>query len=177
MNIAVFCASSDNVGSEYRQLAHSLGEWIGRKGHVLVYGGATGGLMDEVAGGAHSENTEIVGIIPQSVIDRGRMSDLPTELLKVSDLGERKAMLKEYADVFVALPGGFGTLDEMMDAISARKLAETDARTIIVNVNGFYDGLEMLIGRFNADGLGKPVDAECYSIVYSFDELIEELSR
>lgn len=176
MNIAVFCASSDNVGPEYRQFAYALGEWIGRKGHTLVYGGATGGLMDEVAKGAHAENAEIVGIIPQSVIDRGRTSNLPTELLKVADLGERKAMLKEYADVFVALPGGFGTLDEMMDAISARKLAETDARTIVVNINGFYDGLEAQISRFNADGLGKPVDTECYSIVHSFDELIDALS-
>lgn len=175
MNIAVFCASSDNVGQEYRDFAREFGKWIAREGHVLVYGGATGGLMDEVAKGAREEEGEVVGIIPESIVERGRLAEYPTELLRVGSLAERKELMKEYADVFVALPGGFGTMDEMIDAISACKLGEVEAKTIIVSVNGFYAPLAAQIERFTQEGLGKKNDAECYSIVNNMAELVEEL--
>lgn len=175
MNIAVFCASSDNVGQGYRDFARELGRWIAREGHTLVYGGATGGLMDEVARGAREEEGEVIGIIPESIVERGRLAEWPTEIMRVGSLAERKEMMKEYADVFVALPGGFGTMDEMIDAISACKLGEVEAKTLIVNVNGFYDSLKAQIERFVSEGLGKKNDAECYSIVRDMAELTAEI--
>ncbi len=170
MNIAVFCSSSDNVGEKYRKVAFALGEEIARRSHTLVYGGATGGLMDEVAKGAKSLDGEIIGIIPEEIVERGRLSDLPTELYRVENLGERKAMMKEMADLFIALPGGFGTMDEMMDAIAARKLGETEAMTVIMNIDGFYDPLVGQIERFTAEGLGKAVDKEGYAVACDIEE-------
>lgn len=172
MNIAVFCSSSDKVGEKYRKVAFALGEEIARRGHTLVYGGATGGLMDEVAKGAKSLDGEIVGIIPEEIVERGRLSDLPTELYRVENLGERKAMMKEMADLFIALPGGFGTMDEMMDAIAARKLGETEAMTVIMNIDGFYDPLVGQIERFTAEGLGKAVDKESYAVACDIEETL-----
>lgn len=173
MNIAVFCSSSDNVGEQYRKAAFTLGAEIARRGHTLVYGGATGGLMDEVAKGAKNLDGEIIGIIPEEIVERGRLSELPTELYRVDSLGERKEMMKEMSDLFVALPGGFGTMDEMMDAISACKLGETEAMTVIMNINGFYDPLVAQIERFTAEGLGKANDTECYAVAKSIDEIWE----
>ena len=171
MNIVVFCASSDNVGEQYRTVARELGRKIARCGHTLIYGGAIGGLMDEVAQGARDEDGEVIGIIPESIVERGRMSELPTTLYRVDTMAERKEMMTEMADLFIALPGGFGTLDEMMTTISACKVGETEARTIIVNINGFYDALVEQIRRFTAEGIGKANDSECYSVVNSIDEL------
>jgi len=172
MNIAVFCSSSDKVGEKYRKVAFELGAEIARKGHTLVYGGATGGLMDEVAKGAKSLDGEIIGIIPEDIVERGRLSDLPTELYRVESLGERKEMMKEMSDLFIALPGGFGTMDEMMDAIAACKLGETDARTVIMNIDGFYDPLVEQIKRFTAEGMGKANDADSYFVATDIEEAL-----
>ena len=110
MNICVYCSSSDQVCDEFKQLATELGKWMANSGHTLVYGGATGGLMGAVAEGAAAAGGDIVGIIPECIVDKGRKSDLPTELFVVGDMAERKTMMKEYADVFVVFPGGFGAL-------------------------------------------------------------------
>lgn len=173
MNITVFCSSSEAAGPELRALARGLGELIARGGHTLVYGGATGGLMDEVAAGAARHDGQIIGIIPDCIAEAGRTSTLPTQLFRVETLAERKAMMMEYADLFVALPGGFGTLDEMMSSISAAKVGETEARTVIVNYDGFYDCLLGQIEHFTAAGLGKENDRRCYATARSLSEIAD----
>ena len=119
MNICVYCSSSDLVCDEFKQLATEFGKWMAKSGHTLVYGGATGGLMGAVAEAVANVEGDIVGIIPECIVEKGRKSDLPTELFVVGDMAERKTMLKEYADLFVVFPGGFGTLDELFDTISS----------------------------------------------------------
>lgn len=173
MNITVFCASSDNIPESYVSEARRLGAWIATNGHTLVYGGSKGGLMDAVAIGASTAGGEIIGIIPDSIADRGRSSSLPTSLLRVADLSERKQLLLEYADVAVVLPGGFGTLDEMFCAISAHKVGEADALTVIFNFEGFYDHLLAHIRHFSDMGIANPAYNDCYRIANSFDELTE----
>lgn len=177
MNIAVFCASSDNIPNSYVQQATILGQWIARNGHTLVYGGAKGGLMDAVADGAASCKGDIIGIIPDSIAERGRSSSLPTSLLRVADLSERKQMLLEYADVAIVLPGGFGTLDEMFCAISSRKVGDSDALTIIFNIEGFYDHLIAHIHRFNEMGIANPLYDQCYCVADSLDNLFQTINN
>lgn len=173
MNISVFCASSDNIPASHIAQARLLGEWIATEGHTLVYGGAKGGLMDAVAEGTASAGGEIIGIIPDSIAERGRSSSLPTSLLRVADLSERKQMLMEYADVAIALPGGFGTLDEMFSAISARKVGEADATTIIFNFEGFYDHLLAHIRHLTEMGIANPAYNECYMVATTLNEITE----
>ncbi len=154
MNICVYCSSSDQVRDEFKQQATELGRWMARNGHTLVYGGATGGLMSAVAQGAADEGGDIVGIIPECIIAKGRKSDLPTELFVVGDMAERKSMMKEYADIFVVLPGGFGTLDEMFDTISSCMVGEHDKLTILYNPDNFWECLLLQFNKIMEEGLG-----------------------
>ena len=139
MNIAVFCSSSNHIADHYRQSAFQLGKLIAEDGNVLVYGGATGGLMDSVAEGAKSKSGDIIGIIPQAVIKMRRQSTIPTELIIVDTMSERKEKMKSISDVFVVLPGSYGTLDEMLDIIASGVVGEHKKPLILVNENGFYE--------------------------------------
>ncbi len=181
MNISVFCASSDSVKEEYRIQAKQLGNWIARNEHTLVYGGATGGLMQAVALGASELDGEILGIIPDTIIERGRTSDLPTQLFKVSSMSERKAMMIEYSDLFVVLPGGFGTLDEFFDTTSSCMVNEHDKYTILYNPDNYWEGLIMQIERMKKENLAYNVsNAARLKIANSIEEifsLIETLEN
>jgi uncharacterized protein (TIGR00730 family) len=139
MNIAVFCSSSNNIAFHYKQAAFHLGELIAESGNTLVYGGATGGLMDSVAEGAHSKNGKIIGVIAQAILKMDRKSALPTELILVETLSERKVQMRVISDFFIVLPGSFGTLDEMLDIIASGIVGEHKKPLILVNQDGFYD--------------------------------------
>jgi len=139
MNIAVYCSSSNHIANRYKEVAFQLGEFIAECGNTLVYGGATGGLMDSVAEGAQSKNGEIIGIIPKAVMKMNRQSSLPTELITVETMSERKAEMKAMTDVFVVLPGSYGTLDEMLDIIASGIVGEHRKPLIILNQDGFYN--------------------------------------
>ena len=178
MNICVYCSSSDQVRDEFKQLATEFGKWMAQKGHTLVYGGATGGLMSAVAEGAANVSGDIIGIIPECIIEKGRKSDLPTELFVVGDMAERKTMMKEYADVFVVLPGGFGTLDEMFDTISSCMVGEHDKPTILFNPDNFWEGLLLQFDKILKEGLGyKFTRNGNLKVVGTLDELKEVIGE
>jgi len=139
MNIAVFCSSSNHIADRYRTEAYRLGELIAESGNTLVFGGATGGLMDSVALGASSKKGKIIGVIPQAVIKMNRQSQLATELITVGTMSERKANMKELSDVFIVLPGSYGTLDEMLDVVTSAIVGEHKKPLYIVNQGGFYN--------------------------------------
>ena len=139
MNICVFCSSSNNIAGRYKQAAFQLGELIAGSGNKLVYGGATGGLMDAVAEGAKSKEGEIIGVIAQAIIKMKRISLLPTELIQVETMSERKALMKTMSDAFIVLPGSYGTLDEMLDIVASGVVREHKKPLILVNQDGFYD--------------------------------------
>lgn len=151
MNIAVFCSSSSHIASKYKQVGFKLGEMIVQAGHSLVYGGATGGLMDSVSEGAASKNGHIIGVIPQAVIRMNRQSSLPVQLISVKTMSERKAVMKELADIFVVLPGSYGTLDEMMDIIASGIVGEHRKPLILINQDGFYNHLIAQVEQMSAE--------------------------
>lgn len=139
MNIAVFCSSSNTIADNYKLVGFRLGKLIAETGNTLVYGGATGGLMDAISEGAQSKGGKIIGVIPQAVIRMNRQSALPTQLITVATMSERKAEMQRHSDVFVVLPGSFGTLDEMLDIIASGIVGEHNKPLIIINQGGFYD--------------------------------------
>ena len=138
MKVCVFCSSSNNIPEKYKQSAYRFGQFLANKGITLVYGGATGGLMDAVAQGAKAGDGEIIGVIPDIIIKMNRLSHLPTQQIIVSTMSERKMRLKQEADAFVVLPGGYGTLDEMFDVIASGNVGEHRKPLICVNEDGFY---------------------------------------
>lgn len=141
MNIAVYCSSSNHIADKYKEQGVRLGEMIAEGGDTLVYGGATGGLMDSVSSGAAARGGKIIGVIPQAVIRMNRQSQYPTELHTVETMSERKALMKDLSDAYIVLPGSFGTLDEMMDIAASGVVGEHRKPLILVNQDGFYNQL------------------------------------
>ena len=146
--VCVFCSSSNKIADEYKQSAFRLGELIAESGNTLVYGGATGGLMTAVAEGASLKKGEIIGVIAEPIIKMNRQSDLPTQLISVKEMSERKQKMKEIADFFVVLPGGYGTLDEMFDVVASGTVGEHRKPLFLVNENDFFkhflQGIELM---------------------------------
>jgi uncharacterized protein (TIGR00730 family) len=164
MNIAVYCSSSNHIAQDYIKVAYQLGEWIAESGNTLVFGGATGGLMSAVSEGAFSRNGRIIGIIPQAVIRMKRQSPLCTEFIAVDTMSERKALMKATADIFLVLPGSYGTLDEMFDVIASGVVGEHKKPLIILNQKGFYDDLNNWTQRMLSEGF-LPVTHQNYKPV------------
>lgn len=152
MKVAVFCSAKDCIPSDYLSLGTALGTWLAQQGFELVYGGATGGLMSttslaykETSKQLQKADNRLIGVAPECVIKMGRKAPDCDEFYKVEKMSERKQMMRDLADCFVCLPGSYGTLDEMMDVISAGIVGEHDKPVYVLNYNHFYDGLEALV--------------------------------
>ena len=122
MRICVFCGASPGKDPRYRAAAHEVGEGLARRGIGLVYGGGRVGLMGAVAEAALAAGGEVIGVIPQGLVDRELAHPGLTELHVVDTLHERKAIMADLADAFIALPGGLGTLEELAEVVSWAQL-------------------------------------------------------
>lgn len=156
-------------------MARVLGREIAAKGHTLVYGGATGGLMDAVAEGAAEMKGEIIGVIPEIIIKSNRLSELPTQMIVTVDMSERKKRMREEADVFVVLPGGYGTMDEMFDIIAAGTVGEHRKPLICVNEGGFFDDLLRQIEKMRQEAFTPKHESYKPIFVNNWRECIEEI--
>ena len=139
--IAVYCGSANGNHPAYRAEATALGEAIAKAGLGLVYGGATVGLMGAVADAALNGGAEVIGVLPEVLSDREIAHTGLTSLEFVPTMHERKARMHELADAFIALPGGYGTLDEMLEALTWAQLRMHAKPCILVNTLGYWDGL------------------------------------
>jgi len=138
--VCVFCASAEGASPQYLEAAELLGRLIVRRGYGLLYGGATVGAMGAVADAALEAGGEVVGVIPEVIREREIDHRGLTELHVVGTMHERKALMASRADAFVALPGGYGTLDEFIEIVTWAQLKIHAKPCVLVNVGGFYDG-------------------------------------
>jgi uncharacterized protein (TIGR00730 family) len=141
MNICVYCSSSNDIAPSYFDAARALGTALAQHGWPLVYGGGSVGLMGALAEAVHAAGGKVIGIIPQALLDREVGYLEADELIVTTTMRERKRLMDERADAFVTLPGGFGTLEELLEIITLKQLHYHEKPIIIVNVNGFYDAL------------------------------------
>ena len=162
--ICVFSSSSNAVAPAFFAVAAELGAWIGRRGDTLVYGGATVGLMGAVARAVHTHGGRVVGVIPEIFHAKGLAYEDADELLVVKDLRARKAAMEERADVFIALPGGFGTLEEMLEILTLKQIHTHSKPLIFLNPNGFYQPLLDLFERIYAERFARPESRELYFV-------------
>lgn len=151
MNIAVFCSASDKVTEAMKNEAEKLGQWIGENCSTLVYGGIPLGLMEAVAYATHKAGGRIIGVVPER--RRGMENPLNDETIMVGDLHHRKQTMEELADAFIALPGGYGTLDEIISAWSSTGFNHTPRPLILLNSGDFYEPLRIQIEQMNKSGL------------------------
>ena len=147
MRIAVFCGSSSQSGHAYLAAAHAVGADIARRGHTLIYGGGRTGLMGAVADAALEHGGTVLGVILREFIEQDVHHTGIHELHSVEDMRMRKAGLDERADAFVALPGGLGTLEELTEILSFRKVGLHHRSLVVLNTAGFYDPLLAQIER------------------------------
>lgn len=172
LNITVYCGSTSNGDEAFERAARDLGAWIAAQGHALVYGGSSIGLMGIVsravidAGGA-VHGVELRAFAEAGVVQRGLAS-----LQVVDTMAERKARMIELGDVFVALPGGAGTLEEISEIMSRIRMGKSPSVCSFLNVNGFYDPLKQLVGNMLACAFVTQADCDRFL----FPESVEEFA-
>ncbi len=164
-HMAVFCASHDGTDPAYRAAAVQLGTLLAHAGFGLVYGGATTGLMGAVADAAIACGAPVIGVLPAVLRDREIAHPGLTELHHVDTMHERKAMMAERADAFVALPGGFGTLDEFIEVVTWSLLGTHSKPCVLVNINGYFDHLLRFLDHAAREGLIRPQQRTIMQVV------------
>jgi uncharacterized protein (TIGR00730 family) len=151
-SICVYCGASSGTDPRHLETAEALGRAMAAAGIRLVYGGASIGLMGILAKTVMANGGEAVGIIPQFLKDREVMLTEVSELIVTADMHERKRTMFERSDAFVALPGGIGTLEEVVEMITWAQLDQHEKPILIANINGFWDPLVDQFKRMDADG-------------------------
>jgi hypothetical protein len=139
MNIAVYCSARTNIAAECFKDAATLGHYIGSNGHMLVYGGLAMGLMETVATATAAAGGKVMGVVPATKLQRQHTAN--TVSIPVSSLHERKQTMEEHANVFVALDGGYGTLDEVMSALATMSFFNEPKPLLLLNRNNLYTPL------------------------------------
>ena len=140
-SLCVYCGSRPGHSPEFAALAQAVGTWIGQHGGQLVYGGGHGGLMGIVADAALAAGARVIGVIPTALVEKEWAHTGCTELHIVENMHERKRIMAEHADAFLALPGGIGTMEEFFEVWTWRQLGYHDKPIGLLNLNGFYDSL------------------------------------
>jgi uncharacterized protein (TIGR00730 family) len=151
-SICVYCGANPGSDPQYREMAEFLGQAMAAAGIRLVYGGASIGLMGILARTVLSNGGEAIGVIPQFLKDREVMLTEVSELIVTADMHQRKRMMFERSDAFVALPGGLGTLEEVVEMMTWAQLDQHDKPILIANIKGFWDPLMAQFERMENDG-------------------------
>lgn len=152
-NIGIFCSSSNKLDQSYYDEADRLGRWIGTHGRTLVYGGANCGLMETLAKAVKETEGKVLGVVPQILIDRNRVSTYIDEMILTKDLNDRKQQLIEQSDIIIALPGSVGTLDEVFTVMAANTIGIHDKKVVFWNINGFWSGLFSMLDQLMLTGV------------------------
>lgn len=171
MNIAVFCAASEAIAPYYVTAAKEVGTLIGKIGASLVYGGARFGLMEATAKAAKQAGAHIIGVVPDILVERGRVSTLLDEHIPCRNLSDRKDIMLAKSDILVALPGGIGTLDEIFHVMAAATIGFHSKRVVLYNVNGFWDSMVAMLDNFNAAGFIRGEMERFMAVANSIEEL------
>jgi cytokinin riboside 5'-monophosphate phosphoribohydrolase len=176
MRLCVYCASSNTISERYFAAARAIGEGIGRRGWTLIFGGGSVGLMGMVAEAVRSTGGSVIGIIPQALLDREIGYLRADELIVTTTMRQRKQLMDDQAEAFVALPGGFGTLEELLEIMTLRQLAYHDKPIVIVNIDGYFDALLAQFERIFAEGFAHTRYQDLYRVVISSEDALDLLS-
>jgi uncharacterized protein (TIGR00730 family) len=175
--VCVFCGSSPGTNPAYRAEAVGLGQLLGQAGLGLVYGGAQVGLMGALADAALDHGCEVIGVIPRSLAGIEVAHQRLSKLVLVETMHERKALMAQEADAFVALPGGFGTLDEFFEILTWAQLGIHAKPCVLVNTAGYYDHLLSFLQVAIDQGFLKPDNHALIHIVASPAEALQSIHK
>lgn len=176
-NVCVFCASSANIDSRYLQAARDLGALLAREGWRCVNGGGAVGLMGAVTDGALDAGGEVRGVIPKFMVDNGWCYDRLEDVIITADMHQRKHMMSDMADAVIALPGGVGTLEELLETLTWRQLGLVKVPIIILNTLGYYDALLDMLRHAIDEGFMKTSHAQLWQVAATPQEVIDLLAN
>lgn len=153
MKVCVFCSANANIAPEYFTAADDLARWAAHEGHAIVYGGCDLGLMERVAATAKASGATTIGVVP-TIIERGGHASQHTDVtIPCDNLTDRKALMMAQSDVFVALPGGIGTLDEIFTVAASATIGYHHKPIYLLNVDHFWDALIALLDDMQQRGM------------------------
>jgi hypothetical protein len=177
MRICIYCASSSKVGAKYFEATRQLARELARRKEVVVYGGGSNGLMGCLADTYLEEHGEIIGILPRFMdkVEWGHKN--LSQLILVRDMHERKKRLIRDVDAVIALPGGCGTLEELMEVITLKRLGKFTKPIVILNTDGFYDHLRLLLEKMIDEKFMRTEHHAIWSFVNRPDEVLPAIER
>jgi hypothetical protein len=177
IQVCVFCGSSPGTDPAFAAAAERLGTALAERGIGLVYGGASVGLMGVVADAAIAAGGRATGVITESLAGHEIAHSTLDDLHVVTTMHERKALMSELSDAFVMLPGGFGTCEEFMEAVTWAQLGIHDKRCGVLNVHGFFDDLLAFLGRAVDQGFIRSRQMDGLVIADDADDLLDAIGR
>lgn len=173
--LCVYCASSDRLDPKYAAAAAELGREMVARGWGLVYGGGKTGLMGAIARAVKQAGGKVVGVIPEFMKARELAYDDADELVTVITMRERKLLMETRADAFVALPGGWGTLEEMLEILTLRQLEVVKKPCVFLNQDGFYDPLLRLFDRMMEEKFIKPSNLALFRVADNVPDIFTQI--
>ncbi|HYL93538.1 MAG TPA: TIGR00730 family Rossman fold protein [Alphaproteobacteria bacterium] len=174
--ICVFCGSSFGTRPAYKQAARNLGELLARRGVGVVYGGGCIGLMGALADATLTAGGEVIGVIPESLLRREIGHRGVTRLHVVKTMHERKALMADLADAFIALPGGYGTLEEICEAVTWSQLGIQQKPCGLLNIENFWDGLLQFLDHAVSQDFVRPENRGLVLVATNVEEMLDKLS-
>lgn len=176
MNVCVFSSSSNLIPEKYFDLAIQFGEMLAIQNHTLIYGGGKVGLMGKMGDAIVNNGGKKIGIIPKSLLTLEVAADDDTEQIVTENMHQRKEKLVAVSDIFIAFPGGFGTLDELLEVITLKQLHYHNKPIIILNYDDFFDGLIRQFDQIYKAHFVKQ-NAPYFQVVFNLEELINKLNQ
>ena len=150
--ICVFCGSKSGNSKNYLKIAFKLGKELSKKEYNIIYGGGRLGLMGALAEGVIANNGKLISIVPKHFKDKNILLESSSKTIFTKDFYERKKIMIKSSDIFLVLPGGYGTLDELFEVISLNQLNVINKKVVLVNINNFWSSLKILIKDLKKNG-------------------------
>ncbi len=175
--IAVYCGSTSGVGNRYLDTAREVGTYLAEHGVDVVYGGGRVGMMGAVATAALAAGGKVYGVIPEKLKTKEIAHDELTELHVVDGMHTRKTMMASMADAFIALPGGWGTLEEIFEVVTWTQLNYHKKPVGLLNVHGYYDHLVGFLDHAAAEGFIRPIHRPLLSCADTLPNLLDKMSK
>lgn len=174
--VCVFCGSSQDVSPRFFQAARAVGRGLAQRNIALVYGGGRAGLMGAVADAALEAGGQVLGVIPQKLDSVEQTHHGLTELFVVDSMRARKAMMAHLSNAFIALPGGFGTLEELFEVVTLTQLRYHDKPVGLLNVDGYYDAMLDFLRVAHIQGFIRPAHRDLIQVSDDLGDLLSKLS-
>lgn len=171
MKICVFCSANEQIDPDFFSATEELGRWAAKNGHAIVYGGVNQGLMECLGRAAHEAGGRTIGVVPTIVEKTGRVSDHVEIEIPCDNLSDRKQLMMDKSDVFIALPGGIGTLDEIFTVAASATIGYHQKPVILYNLKGFWNPLIQLLDNLQERGMVRGQWRDYINVISKLEDL------